>query len=147
MALMWLIAAFLTGGLISIQTGINSQLSRQLGHAVQAAFVSFVIGTIALAAALPLLRIAFPSPSRVFGVSLPLLSGGLLGAVFVTAMIALGNRLSAAVLMSLVVAGQLVTSIALDHFGALGFPAHALSLPRLAGAALIVVGVLLIRRY
>jgi len=147
MSWLWCVAALLAGALVSVQTGINTQLGRQLGQPLQAAFVSFVIGTLALAVALPLLRVPFPSPARVGTISLPLLSGGVLGGIFVYSMIALGSRLSAAVLVELVVAGQLVASLVLDHFGWLGFPQHTLSVPRAIGALLILAGVLLVRRY
>ena len=52
-----------------------------------------------------------------------------------------------AALVGLVVAGQLVASLVLDHFGWLGFPQHTLSVPRAIGALLILAGVLLVRRY
>ncbi|MBK6941950.1 MAG: DMT family transporter [Planctomycetes bacterium] len=147
MTWIWCVAAFLAGALVSVQTGINTQLGRQLGQPLQAAFVSFVIGTLALGLALPLLRVAYPAPARVGAVGLPLLTGGVLGAIFVFSMIALGTRLSAAVLVGLVVGGQLIASLVLDHFGWLGFPQHALSVPRIVGAGLIVAGVLLIRKF
>ena len=105
MTWIWCVAAFLAGALVSVQTGINTQLGRQLGQPLQAAFVSFVIGTLALGLALPLLRVAYPAPARVGAVGLPLLTGGVLGAIFVFSMIALGTRLSAAVLVGLVVGG------------------------------------------
>lgn len=147
MTWLWCVAAFLAGALVSVQTGINTQLGRQLGQPLQAAFVSFVIGTLALAISLPILRVSYPAPGRVFAVGLPLLSGGVLGGIFVFSMIALGSRLSAAVLVGLVVGGQLIASLVLDHFGWLGFPQHALSVPRMIGAGLIVAGVLLIRKF
>lgn len=147
MTWIWCVGAFLAGVLVSVQTGINTQLGRQLGQPLQAAFVSFVVGTLALAAAMPFLRVPFPGPGKVASVGLPWLSGGILGGLFVFSMIALGSRLSAAVLVGLVVGGQLIASLVLDHFGWLGFPQHVLSLPRVAGAALIVAGVLLIRKF
>jgi transporter family-2 protein len=41
--------------------------------------------------------------------------------------------------------GQLLCSLAVDHFGVLGVPVHPASLIRLAGAAFLVMGVVLIR--
>ena len=57
-----------------------------------------------------------------------------------------GPRLGAATLLSLIVLGQLLTSLLVDHFGWIGFPAHPLSLVRLAGAVLLFAGVVLITR-
>jgi transporter family-2 protein len=74
-------------------------------------------------------------------------AGGLLGAVFVTAAAAFAPRLGAATFISVTIAGQVIVSIMLDHFGALGFAARPVTLPRLLGALLLVAGVLLVRKF
>ena len=51
----------------------------------------------------------------------------------------------AAFFVALLVAGQMVASVAFDHFGALGLSEHPVDIPRLIGAVLLVVGVALIR--
>jgi hypothetical protein len=42
-------------------------------------------------------------------------------------------------------AGQVIASIVIDHFGLIRVPVHELNIPRLAGAVLIVVGVALVQ--
>ena len=69
----------------------------------------------------------------------------LLGATFVTSSIVLAPRLGAAVLIATVVAGQMVGSLFVDHYGAVGYPQHAVSVSRVVGVALIVAGVALIQ--
>jgi transporter family-2 protein len=54
-------------------------------------------------------------------------------------------RLGAAMVIALIVAGQMLGSLAFDHFGLLGVPVHPANVPRLMGAALLVGGVILIR--
>jgi bacterial/archaeal transporter family-2 protein len=54
-------------------------------------------------------------------------------------------QLGAATFFALLIAGQMIGSIAFDHFGLLGVPVHPISAVRLAGAALLVGGVVLIR--
>jgi transporter family-2 protein len=54
-------------------------------------------------------------------------------------------RLGAATTLVLVVVGQMVCSLLVDHFGVLGVPQHSASPVRLAGAALLILGVALIR--
>jgi transporter family-2 protein len=72
-------------------------------------------------------------------------SGGVLGGVFILLMILLLPSLGAATLIALVVAGQMAAAITLDHFGAFGLASHPVSLSRLAGAALLIAGVVLIK--
>ena len=72
-------------------------------------------------------------------------AGGCLGAFYVTFSIILTPRLGAAVLMGLAVTGQLVAGLLLDHYGVLGLATRELSLGRLAGAALLIAGAVLLR--
>jgi transporter family-2 protein len=54
-------------------------------------------------------------------------------------------RLGAARVLALIVVGQMLGSLTFDHFGLLGVPQHPASSARLAGAAFLLVGVILIR--
>ena len=55
-------------------------------------------------------------------------------------------RLGVATTITLMVAGQLVLGLVLDHFGAFGAPRQPINLGKLAGVALVIGGVLLVRR-
>ena len=54
-------------------------------------------------------------------------------------------RLGAATVLALIVVGQMLGSLAFDHFGLLGLAQHPVSPIRLAGAALLILGAVLIR--
>ncbi|HEY8714285.1 MAG TPA: DMT family transporter, partial [Candidatus Acidoferrum sp.] len=69
----------------------------------------------------------------------------LFGAIYIAISILLVPRLGAAIVIGLIVAGQMLGSLAFDHFGLLGIPVHPASFPRLVGAALLITGVILIR--
>jgi transporter family-2 protein len=71
--------------------------------------------------------------------------GGILGGFYVTAAAVTAPHLGAVTLIAFVVAGQSVASLVVDHFGWVGFEEHHLSAGRLAGMALVVVGVVLVR--
>lgn len=73
-------------------------------------------------------------------------TGGMFGAVFIGLSIVLIPRLGSATFVALLIAGQMVTAIAFDHFGVLELAQRSIDLPRIAGAALRVSGVLLIQR-
>ena len=74
-------------------------------------------------------------------------TGGLLGAFFVVSAILLVPRFGAATYLVLNLAGQMITALILDHYGLLGFPVQRISLLRVAGAILIIAGVIMIRRF
>lgn len=70
--------------------------------------------------------------------------GGLFGAVYVAAAASVTPKLGAGGFLVCVVAGQMLASVIVDHFGLLGLAARPLSLARLLGVGLILGGVFLV---
>jgi bacterial/archaeal transporter family-2 protein len=140
------VLAFAAGVLLITQVGINATLRHGLGTPVAAALMSFLVGSLALA--LFLLATRAPWPGRIQMLAAPWWAwlGGLLGAFYVVSTIIVGPRLGAAAMLALIVLGQLSASLLVDHYGWLGFARHPLTPLRLAGAALLFGGVLLIVR-
>jgi hypothetical protein len=69
------------------------------------------------------------------------------GAVAVFAGLTLVQKVGVGTLNGLTICANLVASVAIDHFGLVGVPEHALSWPRLAGALLMVASVALVMRF
>jgi transporter family-2 protein len=147
MVWLYLLVCLLAGALMPLQAGVNAQLARWVGHPVTASLVSFAVGTLALFAYTAAARPQLPTLSAVASAPWWVWAGGLLGSVFVTAAAAFAPRLGAATFISITIAGQVLVSILLDHFGAVGFAARPVTAPRLLGALLLVVGVLLVRKF
>lgn len=144
--ILFLLLALAAGVLLPVQAGLNAQLRSALGSPIAAAFVSFLVGTATLAAATLVFRVSFPV-TRAWALT-PVVqwTGGIIGAVYVLAAVVLAPKLGAGTLVASVVAGQMITSLLLDHYGLIGFPIHSLSPVRLIGAALVIAGVVLIQR-
>jgi len=138
--------ALALGAGLATQVGVNASLRSALGHPVYAAIVNFTIGLGALVGFALAGRLGRPPAGAVARTSWWMYAGGLLGATYVLGVITLAPRLGAAVLIGLVVTGQLLTALLLDHFGALSFPVHPVSPVRAVGAVLLVAGVVLVRR-
>lgn len=135
----------LAGAATALQAPINARMMTAVGSPVNAAFMSFLVGTVALG----LLALSLQArPDMAAAKALPVWAwfGGLCGAIFVVAATWGVPRLGVATTITLMVAGQLILSLALDHFGAFGVPQQPLNLTRIAGVALVVGGVLLVRR-
>ncbi|MBT8765470.1 DMT family transporter [Pseudomonas boanensis] len=142
----WLLALpFVAGAFLPLQAGINGQLAKQISSVMSAALVSFVVGTIALLAVV-LVQREMPSLAALKGLSWWHWSGGLLGAVFIATAAFAGPRIGALLFMALVLAGQLGMALMLDHFGWAGYREAPISIGKLAGLALIIGGIWLIRR-
>ena len=141
----YLLFAFVAGAMIPFQAGVNAQLAQWLGSPIRAAFVSFLVGTVALLALAALVFKPLPSAGRLDEAPWWVWIGGLLGAFYVAGSIVTAPRLGAATLIALVVAGQSLASLVVDHFGWVGFEEHHVSLGRIAGLALLFAGVVLVR--
>jgi transporter family-2 protein len=141
-----LLLALAAGVLLPVQAGVNAQLRSVLGSPLAAALVSFMVGTAGLGAAAVILRA--PTALRAAWAVSPwwLWIGGLIGALYVVASIVLAPKLGAATLVAAVVAGQMIASLLLDQYGLLGFPTHPMNGLRVLGAALVIVGVILVQR-
>lgn len=129
-----------------VQVGMNSTLRHAFGSASVAAFISFLVGSLALAGFIVVTRAPLPLRAQLVAVPAWAWLGGILGAFYVASSVIVGPKLGAATLLALVVLGQLGTSLVVDHFGWLGFAQHPLTLMRIGGAALLFAGVLLITR-
>jgi transporter family-2 protein len=148
MELLGLLAyAFIAGALLPVQSGLNMQLAKNLGHPLWGALASFCVGTLLLAVYALLTGVRLPSPLQMSSSPYWMWIGGAFGAFFVATAVIVSPRLGAATSVALFVAGQLVMSVLLDHYGAVGFPTHPLNIWRVLGTVLIVVGVVLIRLF
>ncbi|QPF87751.1 DMT family transporter [Bradyrhizobium genosp. L] len=143
----WLLYLLALGAGISVavQQVLNGNLRAALNSPAWAGLVSYLGGLVMMVIVLIATREPVPSWKLVSAVPWWAWSGGILGGVFILLMILLLPSLGAATLLALVVAGQMIAGIAMDHFGFFGLPAHPVSPLRLIGIALVIGGVLLIK--
>jgi bacterial/archaeal transporter family-2 protein len=139
---LWVIGA---GVSVALQQVLNANLRIELGSPWWAGFVSYFIGTVAM------LAVAITSGGPCLSGALAertnwiSWTGGIFGAIFIGTAILMVPRLGAATVLALIVVGQMIGSLMFDHFGVLGLPQHPANLTRLAGAAFLILGVVLIR--
>jgi bacterial/archaeal transporter family-2 protein len=132
------------GAILPIQAALNGKLMRTFGHPVIGATISFLTGTIALLIYAFSIRAGFQA-SMARETQWYHWVGGLIGAVYVTGIIVLIPRLGAGLAFALIVSGQLIMSVLMDHYGWMGIPVNPISWTKMLGFVLLVAGVLLIR--
>lgn len=139
--------AILAGMMMPTQASINNKLAGYVESPVLSAFISFAVGTLALF--LYILAAGIPLGNLFNAKNAPLIAwtGGVLGAFFVATSILLVPRLGVALTFSLIIAGQMLITLFLDHFGLFGVPVKEISIPRVLGVTLITIGVILIRKF
>lgn len=143
---LFLLLALLAGALMPTQAAINNRLATYVQSPVMAAFVSFVVGTLALLGYLLASGASWQALGQARQAPAVAWAGGLCGAFFVAAVVWLAPRLGVALTFSILVAGQMLATLAIDHYGFLGIPVREVNLPRLLGVVLVILGVFLIRR-
>jgi len=141
-----MLALVMGGMLAGLQAPTNARLSAAVGSPINAAFLSFLVGPLVLGAAALALQ-ARPDMAAVKGLPWYIWLGGAYGAVFVAAAAWGVPQLGVAMVITLLVAGQLAMSLAIDHFGALGVPQHPVSPGRILGVLMVIGGVVLVRRF
>lgn len=134
-----------SGICLVIQQGLNNNLRSALNSAVWSGFTSYVVGVLCMLLLAIALREPLPSMAAISRLPLWAFTGGIFGAIFIGLGIVLVPKIGTATFFVLLVAGQMLGALIFDHFGLMGVPVHPISMIRLAGAALLVGGVILIR--
>ena len=140
-----LAAAFVGGSLIALQAPTNALLARGVGSAVNAAFVSFVVGTMALLAVAAALG-ARPATGATAALPWYAWVGGFYGAFFVAVAAFAAPRLGVTAFLMVAIAGQLAMALLLDRIGAFGLARIEISPTRIAGILFVLAGAWLVRR-
>lgn len=140
-----ILLVFIAGALVALQAPTNAMLAKAGGSAILAALISFSVGTLALLAAW---GASGNRPGTAAFAGLPWYAwiGGLYGAVFVAVAAYAAPKIGIASLITVGIAGQIAMALWLDHLGAMGLAKEPINFGRVAGALLVVAGVVLVRR-
>ncbi|MCR5862610.1 DMT family transporter [Flavobacterium sp. J372] len=144
--IIWIILAFLAGAFLPFQAGMNSKLAKTGGSPVHASMISFAIGVIALVMYIVLTSQNVSWKGLKDAPAYAWL-GGVLGAFYVTVIVLAFPRIGPGMTFGLVVAGQLIISVLMENFNIMGAQEHSISFGRIIGMALIVGGVIIMKKY
>src|SRR3712207_2896669 len=147
MKALWYLIVFLVGACVPLQAGLNNRLGKAIGSPMIATLITFLIGAIAVLVYLPFSKESF---SWATVKSLPvylLLGGGVLGALFVTISMLALRHIGMALMFGLLVAGQVIISVLLDHYHVLVAEQHSINLWRILCIAMIIAGVVIVQKF
>ena len=130
-----------------LQALLNTRLGRQIGGPLMGSLMRFCVGLVCLLilnlatsySSVVQLRPANTSPWYLW-------LGGVLGAIFVGYITWVNQRQGVALTFALVVSGQIFVSLLIDHYGWFGSAVRTLTIEKAIGAALIIAGLLLIKK-
>jgi transporter family-2 protein len=131
---------------VALQTGVNSQLRHDTNSPIFTALISFSTGTVALL----ILYFTFFCKSPAFPQGYTFewwkFTGGLFGVLYIAGIVIVAPRIGVANALGIIVTGQFLAAIVIDHFGWLSMPVQPISWYRLSGIALLLLGVYLIQK-
>jgi transporter family-2 protein len=139
-----IVLSVLAGGLIPVQTAINSRLSGRLGAVLPASLVSFAVGSVGLGLAVLLTGTPVPWVETASAQPWWIWIGGVCGLVFLTLNIVLLPRIGAAATVVLPLVGQVLGGLVIDLVGGFDTAVHPLTAVRGLGGGLVVVGAALV---
>lgn len=135
------------GAMVPIQAILNTRLGKITGGPLMGSLLSFFTGFICLL----VLNVATNHPAVLQAkdnVAGPwyIWLGGVIGAIFVGYITWVNQQQGVALTFALVVSGQIFMSLLADHYGMFGSVVQPLTLQKAAGAALIIAGLILIKK-
>lgn len=140
----YMFAALAVGAMISAQPFMNAMLARAIGNPFGAATISIAVALLACIALF--LFTGYGNITADGLITLPwwVYLAGLAGTVFVAGGVLITPVTGALIFFYCVIAGQLISSTAADHFGAFRLEVRKVSLARLAGVFLVLGGSVLV---
>ncbi|PYE55234.1 DMT family transporter [Deinococcus yavapaiensis] len=136
-------AAVLVGLLLPVQFAVNSALTTRTNSPVATAAISYGVGTAALLLGLVVAHRGRVPLRQLSGAPAWSYFGGVIGSAYVVGSVVLTRTLGAALAVTLVIVAQTLTSLALDHFGALGLPRRPMNTTRVFVLVLVLAALTL----
>ena len=142
MKLVFAALAVVTGVAVAFQGATNQGLlkSAGIGPALVVNTIVVLIGAVCLWLATGAKTTFLPASA-----SWTLYLGGVFGFIIIAAAVLVFPRLGAAYAIALMVCGQCLAAMVIDHFGLMGMERSPATLPRVIGLALVAAGVVVFR--
>jgi bacterial/archaeal transporter family-2 protein len=144
--LIWLALALITGALIPIQASTNAAFSKSIGNPIITALMVFIVGFVGMIFFVLLTRTSFPKPQQLISAPLYGYLGGIIVATYVVMITLLVPKIGVGTAIGLIVTGQIICAVMIDHFGLFNVPVHSISVSRVAGMLLMIGGVYLVMK-
>lgn len=143
----WFVIAFVCGCLLPLQAGFNTRLEKFSQNALCASLITFLVGAISVALFLPVTKETVSWSGLKAAPITAWLGGGIIGAIFITASLLAVPRIGMALTFGLIVGGQMIMAVLLDHFNIMVSAPHPVNLWRIFGIALIIAGTVIVRKF
>lgn len=146
-SIVYFILAISAGAMIPFQSAMNTQLGKNLESPYFSALTVFVTAFVALSMFILLSRTTVPTTTQFAAAPKWSYWGGLLGGAYILLIVLCAPKLGIGNVTVLVLLGQILSAVIIDHFGMLKSPVHPVSFTRVMGVILILAGVYLVKKF
>ncbi len=137
----------LAGGIANpFQSGTNAQLNKQLAQSLWATIAVYTIGLLLLLGIQLFVRQPLPL-DKVGTVAWWAWMGAPISLISTFVALTIAQKMGSGLFTGATVTASLVMSVLLDHFGLIGFKVHPASPLRIAGCAVMVVGLWMVAKF
>ncbi|PZF73690.1 DMT family transporter [Taibaiella soli] len=144
--ILFLVLALITGALIPIQAATNAAFSKSVGNATITTLMVLIVGLIGMFVFALLSRVAIPTRQQLAEAPGYSYLGGLIVATYIIMITILVPRIGVGTSIGLIVTGQIICAVVIDHFGLFKTTVQPVNVTRLAGMILMILGVYLIMK-
>lgn len=140
-----LILGLVAGGVVPVQTSINSRLSRYTHSSLYASAISFTVGTLLLVILNFILNphLFTTDVFQHYHFNYYWYVGGLMGVIYLTGNMILLPRIGASLTVVTTITGQIFMSVLIDTFGWFNVDVQPLHLLKVLGIVLLLIGIIL----
>jgi bacterial/archaeal transporter family-2 protein len=146
-SILFIVLAIMAGAMIPFQSAMNTQLGKTLQSPYYAALCVFIISAMGISLYILASRFALPTTTQFTSAPKWSYLGGVLGGTYILLIVILAPKLGIANVTVMVLLGQVLAAMVIDHFGLLGATIHLLNWKRLIGVTLLIIGVYLIKKF
>ncbi|MES2622314.1 MAG: DMT family transporter [Bacteroidota bacterium] len=141
-----IILTLLSGALIPVQASTNAAMSKTIGNPVITALIVFIVGLLSVSVYVLVSKTPMPALSQFKNVPLYGFAGGLIVAFYVIVITFVTPRLGVAAAIGLIITGQVIAALIIDHFGLFSAAVKTIDLKRFAGGLCMLAGIYLVMK-
>lgn len=145
--ILFILLSLCAGIMIPFQSAMNAQLGKILQSSYYATLTVFFVAFISLALYIIVSRYPIPSTQEFNTAPKWSYLGGVLGGAYILLIVICAPKLGIGNVTVMLLLGQIIAAIVIDHFGLLKFPVHAVNWQRMIGVILMIGGMYLVKKF
>ncbi len=139
--------ALAVGTCLPVMAASNGALGKVLGSPYVGTLSAFIVAAIVVSLLIAFTRTPMPLSSSFLKTNWIMWAGGVIIAMNILTFTIVPQKIGVGNTIIFFIAGQLISSVIIEHFGWLNYSVHTVNWFRITGIALLLTGVTLIKKF